>query len=184
MEKYRRADEAKIKELTLNIERFTIEAARKAQELDREVTETQAAQIELDKTAEEFKRLHGERHQLYLQWQETVENSRKRDELINETGEQYGSAKDFLDKKKTDLEDQKKKLEREKDNNKALESDIGGEERQLTKIRESLARLDEERQNLEGEVAILRNQLSAFATELSNKRINVSNMNKILEEKM
>ena len=44
--------------------------------------------------------------------------------------------------------------------------------------------MDEDRQNLEGEVAILRNQLSAFATELSNKRINVSNMNKILEEKM
>jgi chromosome segregation ATPase len=37
---------------------------------------------------------------------------------------------------------------------------------------------------LEGEVAILRNQLSAFATELSNKRIDVANINKILEEKM
>lgn len=60
--------------------------ARKAQELEQEVTETQAAQIELDKTAEEFKRLHAERHQLYLQWQDTVENSRRRDELINETG--------------------------------------------------------------------------------------------------
>lgn len=41
-----------------------------------------------------------------------------------------------------------------------------------------------ERNNLEGEVAILRNQLSAFATELANKRINVANMNKVLEEKM
>jgi hypothetical protein len=36
--------------------------ARKAKELEQEVTETQAAQIELDKTAEEFKRLHAERH--------------------------------------------------------------------------------------------------------------------------
>ena len=184
LEKYRRADEAKIKELTLNIEKLTIEVARKASELEKEVTETQAAQIELDKTAEEFKRLHAERHQLYLQWQETVENSRKRDELINETGEQYGSAKDFLDKKKADLEDHKGKLAREKENNKELESGIGGEERQLTKIRESLARYEQDRDNLEGEVAILRNQLSAFATELSNKRINVANMNKILEEKM
>jgi hypothetical protein len=42
--------------------------------------------------------------------------------LINETGEQYGSAKDFLDKKKADLEDQKKKLGREEENNKELES--------------------------------------------------------------
>jgi len=33
-------------------------------------------------------------------------------------------------------------------------------------------------------VAILRNQLSAFATDLGNKRINVSNLNKILEDKM
>ena len=33
-------------------------------------------------------------------------------------------------------------------------------------------------------MAILRNQLSAFATELANKRANVSNINIILEEKM
>ena len=82
------------------------------------------------------------------------------------------------------MEDHKRKLERERENNKELESNIGAEERQLTKIRENIARMDEERKNLEGEVAILRNQLSAFATELSNKRINVANMNKILEEKM
>ncbi len=43
MEKYRRADEAKIKELTLTIEKLTVEVARKAGELEKEVTETQAA---------------------------------------------------------------------------------------------------------------------------------------------
>lgn len=73
--------------------------ARKANELEKEVTETQAAQIELDKTAEEFKRLHAERHQLYLQWQETVENSKKRDGLISETGEQYANLRNFLERK-------------------------------------------------------------------------------------
>ena len=36
----------------------------------------------------------------------------------------------------------------------------------------------------EGQVAILANQLSAFATELQNKRANVANINRILEEKM
>ena len=54
----------------------------------------------------------------------------------------------------------------------------------MTKLREALSKSDEERKNLEGEVAILRNQLSAFATELSNKRIDVSNINKVLEERM
>lgn len=33
-------------------------------ELDNEVTETQAAQIQLDKTAEDFKALHAERQEL------------------------------------------------------------------------------------------------------------------------
>ena len=65
-----------------------------------------------------------------------------------------------------------------------MEGGIASQERVLTKLRESLSRSDSERKNLEGEVAILRNQLSAFATELSNKRIDVSNINKILEEKM
>jgi len=51
-------------------------------------------------------------------------------------------------------------------------------------LRENLAKSDNDRKNLEGEVAILRNQLSAFATELSNKRIDVSNINKVLGEKM
>ena len=54
----------------------------------------------------------------------------------------------------------------------------------MTKIREALSKSDIDRKNLEGEVAILRNQLSAFATELSNKRIDVSNINKVLEERM
>ena len=43
MEKYRRADEAKIKELNLWIEKLTIENTRKQQELEKEITETQAA---------------------------------------------------------------------------------------------------------------------------------------------
>ncbi len=71
-----------------------------------------------------------------------MENSRKRDELINETGEQYGSAKDQLDKKRGDLEEHKNKLGREKENNKETESNIAAEERQLTKIRESLTKHD------------------------------------------
>jgi hypothetical protein len=36
-------------------------------------------------------------------------------------------------------------LGRERENNKDTESQIAGEERQLTKIREALARLDEEK---------------------------------------
>jgi molecular chaperone GrpE (heat shock protein) len=59
-----------------------------------------------------------------LQWQDTVENSRRRDELISETGEQFGQLKDELDAKKSDLEQHKQRLDREKDNNRATEGEI------------------------------------------------------------
>ena len=62
-----------------------------------------------------------------------------------------------MDRKKADLDDQKQKLDREKENNKETESQIAGEEWNLTKIRENLAKQEDDRQNLEGEVAILRN---------------------------
>jgi len=39
-----------------------------------------------------------------LQWQETVENSKRRDQLINSTGEEFGRLKDELDQKKNQLD--------------------------------------------------------------------------------
>jgi len=58
------------------------------------------------------------------------------------------------------------------------------QDRSLAKVRVELVKSEEGKELLEGEVVILKNQLSAFATELSNKRSNVANINKILEEKM
>ena len=58
LEKYKRADEARVKELNLHIEKLTSKVNRKKNELEVEVTETQAAQIQLDKTAEDFRQLH------------------------------------------------------------------------------------------------------------------------------
>ena len=54
----------------------------------------------------------------------------------------------------------------------------------MAKLREENNKAAEQKKSLEGEVVILKNQLSAFATELSNKRIDIANINKVLEEKM
>jgi len=157
LEKYRRSDEAKIKELTLQIEKLTIEVARKCKELENEVTETQAAQIELDKTAEEFRRLHQERHELYLQWQETVQNIQRRDSFIYETGEQYSNLKQFYDQRKGELESQKTKLEREKENNKQINTQIFNEANLLGKDRDRKAKSEKEKEDLMSEVATKKN---------------------------
>ena len=51
LQKYTQADEAKIKDITLQIKLTTLVSDKK-KDLDNEVTETQSKQIELDKTAE------------------------------------------------------------------------------------------------------------------------------------
>ena len=167
LEKYRRSDEAKIKELTLQIEKLTIEVARKCKELENEVTETQAAQIELDKTAEEFRRLHQERHELYLQWQETVQNIQRRDSFIYETGEQYSNLKQFYDQRKGELESQKNVLERAKGTNEEINSKILKEASRLGKDRDQKAKSEKEKEDLMSEVATKKNQLSSDAQKLA-----------------
>lgn len=55
------------------------------------------------------------------------------------------------------MDEHKKRLAREQDNNKEIESGYEFEQRQLVKIRDSLSKQQEDKNSLEGEVAILRN---------------------------
>lgn len=115
LQKYRKEDDTKIRELNLQIEKLTIEVGRKQQELEKEITSTQASQIELDKTAEEFKKEHDERHKLFEKWQDVTKTIARRDEDILRIGEEVGEVldliannKELLDERKRQLDDQKK----------------------------------------------------------------------------
>ena len=55
---YRAQDAGKIKELKLAVERMSGTVSARAAALDKEVTDTQAAQVQLDKAADDFARLH------------------------------------------------------------------------------------------------------------------------------
>jgi hypothetical protein len=55
LEKYRRLDDEKVAQLIRDIEKTTVDVAKIRNELEQEVTNTQAKQIELDKTAELYK---------------------------------------------------------------------------------------------------------------------------------
>ena len=82
------------------------------------------------------------------------------------------------------MEQHQGRLEREKESNKETRSAIVVEERGLVVTREKLQKADQETKDTEGRVAIKRNQLSAFATELQNKRADVANVNQVLGERM
>merc|ERR1711879_708279 len=91
IEKYRRADDSKVRELTLAVEKLTVENAAKRKELEDMVTETQAKQIEMDKTAELFRQLHDDRKKLIDQWEESVKSMKTRDNQLEKLGEEYAN---------------------------------------------------------------------------------------------
>jgi UDP-glucose:O-linked fucose beta-1,3-glucosyltransferase len=62
------------------MERLHDQMAKKKKLLDNEMIESVTAQIELDKTAECFRRAHQERETLIEQWEQTIQQMRKRDQ--------------------------------------------------------------------------------------------------------
>ncbi|CAK59765.1 unnamed protein product (macronuclear) [Paramecium tetraurelia] len=180
MEKYKRGDEAKIKELNLQIEKLTVEVSRRQNELDREITETQTAQIELDKTAEEFRRQHDERHKLFQQWQEVTDNIARRDQAIRDESERYADIKAQIKANQQDLENRKSQLMNEKQENKSVEVQNQQLERTIIQQRQSNKDIELAIDNLKADVEIQKNQLSAFATDLSNKRNRLAQMSQEL----
>ena len=159
LEKYEQLDSIKIKNLTLKMEK----AARVVQEtksrLDDEVTESQAVQIELDKTADEYRKLHVQRQDLVKQWHDAMDAMMKRDQAIANTGEHIaGVKKDVRDKERM-LSEEKEFLSSEQANNKQLNVNLGGAERAVQKKREVLTAQRKEIQDFTDEVATQRNEL-------------------------
>jgi chromosome segregation ATPase len=183
LQKYTRADESKIKDLNLQIEKLTVMTSDKNSELENEITETQAKQIELDKTAEAFRAMHHERQQLVRQWQESIEAMKRRDEEIQIASENFQEAKQVFQEKKESLEENKHILKRQEADNSELQSAISLIERQLTQKRESHRNAQAKLQQFKDEVEVLKAELRSAANDLYRKREANTNLAADLEEK-
>ncbi len=79
--------------MSLTIENLNRVVEQKKYEFESEKTETQAKQIELEKTAEDYKLAHKERQQYVDQWEKTIERMNYKDNLIRKEGEKFAEAK-------------------------------------------------------------------------------------------
>mmetsp|Transcript_5128 Transcript_5128/g.9691 ORF Transcript_5128/g.9691 Transcript_5128/m.9691 type:complete len:950 (+) Transcript_5128:130-2979(+) len=174
MEKYKRADEARVKELNLHIEKLTKKVNRKKTELEGEVTETQASQIQLDKTAEDFRRLHDERQNLVRQWEDAVDNMKRRDGDIAAASEAFAHKKMEIREKQANLDEKAKFLEQEKANNKEVEARVQIADRGVGNLRAMLQDETFQVAELNDEVNVLKNTLQKVANELAAQ--NATNM--------
>jgi len=181
--KYTKADESRMKELNLQLEKMLSAVQSKHAELEAEITETQAKQIELDKTAEDFRSLHRERRELVSQWEAAVAAMTTRDEAITAAHEEFARAKADLRERQDQLAEKAAFLKTEEKNNFEVEMKIGAAERTIGKKREiqlsEAARLSE----LNDQVEVLRATLAKAAGEMAKRKANCNELQGTVEDR-
>lgn len=80
-------------------------------------------QVELDNTAEEFRRLHAERQDLVRQWQNAVDGMRSRDDEINTVGEKYATARQVRVQQLETLSQNAARLKMQKNDNQEVRTE-------------------------------------------------------------
>ena len=183
IEKYYRHDELKIKDTMLQIEKLTQDVNKFKKDLQKEVTETQAAQIEMEKTTEELKHLQSERQDLLDQLIKTQDNIKMLSNDLRDECDVYYKNKVELGKNKEDLDKKIKQYEDNMKENKKKEEEIKQKEAHLSKTRESYQEKEHNYNELHNDIEIKKNELSALARELNNKTNSTNYLKNDLEKK-
>jgi chromosome segregation ATPase len=182
IEKYKRSDEQKIKDLTLQLEQLTKENIQQRAKLENEATDTQAKQMELDRVAQDFKIAHAERQELVNRWQDTIAEMKKRDKEINDLGERFAVAKVERAKKEVAYNQQKARLHTQQGENKEVELRSETLARIVLRKREEMMTGNIKLNEFRGELESLKNELTTAAEKLILKKTNNANKSNQVEE--
>ncbi|NXC43289.1 CCD39 protein, partial [Penelope pileata] len=183
IQKYAQQDEGKLGALTLQVEKLTMQANQKRRALDNELTETITAQMELDKTAEDFRRVHQERQEVIRQWESAIQQMQKRDQQIDHCALLIAELKQEMREKESMLKEKASFLVNETINNMEYERRISSAEREATSLRHEYQTQDTYRVQLEDELDILKSTVDRTASDLESLRIQVTNLKKEIEKK-
>ncbi|XP_029472241.1 coiled-coil domain-containing protein 39 [Rhinatrema bivittatum] len=182
--KYSQKDDGKIKELSLQIEKITVEAIQKRKQLDNEFTETLTAQIELDKTAEEFRRVHRERQEVLGQWENMIEQMQRRDQDIDHCALLLAHLKQEHREKEGMIKERLQFLNGEIENNKEYEKKIGMSERQAAKLKQDYNTQDSNQIQLQDELDGLKTTVNRTSSQVEATRTQITNLRKEMQEKI
>ncbi|KYO20049.1 coiled-coil domain-containing protein 39 [Alligator mississippiensis] len=183
IQKYAQQDDGKLRVLTLQIEKLTMETNQKRKNLDNELTETLTAQIELDKIAEDFRRVHHERQELIRQWESTIEQMQKRDQEIDHFALLLAETRQDIRKKEDAIKEKIRFLANETGNNIEYEKKIAATDRQAAKLRIEYQNQDANRVQLQDELDTLKTTVDRTASDLESMRTRVTNLKKEIQEK-
>lgn len=137
LEKYKRADEAVIKKLNIDLEKASNNCERSKLRLDTEITETKAVQMQLDNAASEFRDLHSQRIELISRWDNAVKTIQEKDKNIINLSMSVQNHAIAQQEKDDEIKQQSALLENEKTESIELERQIDKMQRKLEKLRKS-----------------------------------------------
>ncbi|KFU99928.1 Coiled-coil domain-containing protein 39, partial [Tauraco erythrolophus] len=183
IQKYAQQDEGKLGALVLQVEKLTVQANQKRRALDNELTETITAQIELDKTAEDFRRVHQERQEVIRQWENAIQQMQKRDQQIDHCALLITEIKQEIRKKEIVLKEKTSFLVNETLNNMEYEKKISLAEREATSLRNEYQTQDTYRVQLQDELDALKSTVDRTASDLESLRAQVTNLKKEIQKK-
>ncbi|KAM9089836.1 coiled-coil domain-containing protein 39 [Megaptera novaeangliae] len=182
LQKYARQDDNKIRALTLQLERLTVECNQRRKVLDNELAETLSAQLELDKAAQDFHKIHNERQELIQQWENTIEQMQKRDRDIDNCALALAKIKQEIREKENLVKEKIKFLESEIGNNTEYEKKISVADRKVLKCRTEYQCHETNRIQLKDELDSLKATVNRSSSDLEALRKNISKIKKDINE--
>ncbi|OHT01687.1 hypothetical protein TRFO_31438 [Tritrichomonas foetus] len=132
LQRYKREDEGRVRSMLLEIEKATGIIEAKKVELEQEITATRALQIELDMTAEQFRKMHEERAKLLTQWESTLQQMQTLNQAIEKTTEGFEARKGEVEKLHAVVAEQKKNLDAAEASNQQIDRQLTIKDHQVS----------------------------------------------------
>ncbi|KAI9179113.1 hypothetical protein H9P43_005775 [Blastocladiella emersonii ATCC 22665] len=177
--KYSKEDDQRIKELSLQIEKLMGEVNEKKASLSQSVTETQVSQMEVERIAEEFRKLHQERQDLLGQWEQAILGMRKRDQQIEKAQLHYEDLKARLSQeveRRKKIEEKQAFLDKQIAIKGDTEKSIQTLDRLVSKLKGDQVEANQLLVSFQDELEALRTHLNRTSNDVQSKRNEVKNL--------
>ncbi|KAI9221363.1 hypothetical protein BC828DRAFT_381204 [Blastocladiella britannica] len=174
--KYAKEDDAKSRELALQLEKLVAEVDEKRATLNQTLTETQVSQMEVERIAGEFRMLHDERTALLAQWEQAVQTMRKRDMQIEATQQHYEQLKTDAAEKQAKLVEKQLFLEKQTQVKLDTEKNIQSMDRMVGKLKNDQIEATKMLVGFQDELETLRTHLTRTSNDLQSKKNEVASL--------
>nr|XP_061794920.1 coiled-coil domain-containing protein 39-like [Nerophis lumbriciformis] len=174
--KYTHQDEKRIKSLTMAIERMTVEGGKKRKILDKEMTETLAAQIALDKTTDTLQQAHVETEQIIRQWENTIQQMKQRDQDMHQCALKLAQTNQTIRERDETLSELMSLQDSQMNDNKEKEKKLAASNRQAAKLRLHLKQEEKNLFEMQEELKTCKALLDRTTTSVHSTRSHIQRL--------